>query len=335
MHRLNVWLGPGVLLWLSVPVLIWAKRRAFEAERSRLKVEASSLQERLSRFEEQQRRRQGEISSQEEAIQRITEQYDLSKQFLATLDWEEGLQITQEALLRWLPAMESEERSHILQTIRSLMERGEISMEAFLRAFPSGKPDGGSGERIGVVSAQVALGLRRVALYRQVQESAIHDGLTGLLVRRYFRQRLQEEVDRVLRRGTSLAFLMVDLDHFKQINDTYGHLVGDVVLREVARLLRRSVREIDLVSRYGGEEFAVVLPEADRTFAVQVANRIRETIAETSLQAYDEKIRVTVSVGVALCPEDVGQVDSLIDQADRAMYQAKAHGRNQTVSLLP
>jgi len=333
MRRLGFCVGPGAWLWISVPVLLWAKRREFEIRRGKERAQGESLQGRLSALEEQHRQRQGQIGIQEEEIQTIAEQYDLSKQFLATLDWEQGLQITREALLRWLPTMGEEERASTLQAIRSLMERGEISIGAFLRAFPSDRRQGGSQEGLGIVSAQVALGLRRVSLYRQIQESAIHDGLTGLLVRRHFRQRLEEEVDRALRRGTSLAFLMVDLDHFKEVNDTYGHLVGDVVLREVANLLRRSVREIDGVGRYGGEEFAVLLPEADRPFAIGVANRIRQMIGQTWFKAYDEEIQITVSVGVALCPEEARGVDALIEQADRAMYQAKDQGRNQTVTL--
>jgi len=165
-----------------------------------------------------------------------------------------------------------------------------------------------------------------------VQESATHDGLTGVLVRRTFLERFREEVERALARSAPMVFLMVDLDHFKQVNDTYGHLVGDVVLREIAALIRGSVREMDLVGRVGGEEFGVVLPEAGMDLGTQIAERIRRTIEAAPIRAYDEEIHITVSVGVALCPGQARNPGELIEKADQAMYQAKGMGRNRTVS---
>lgn len=190
-------------------------------------------------------------------------------------------------------------------------------------------------ERCGIVASQFALALRRIRLYERVQELAIHDGLTGVFVRRHFMQRVQEEVARAARHDRTLAFLMVDIDHFKQINDTYGHLVGDTVLRELAALLRTQVRDVDLLGRYGGEEFAIALPDAGRPEAQAVAERIREVVMAMTFRAYDERLTLTVSIGVAAFPQDAGDAAELVERADVAMYHAKLAGRNRVVVYDP
>jgi diguanylate cyclase (GGDEF)-like protein len=121
---------------------------------------------------------------------------------------------------------------------------------------------------------------------------------------------------------------MMDIDDFKACNDKYGHLVGDVVLKEISRMIRESVREIDLVARYGGEEFSLILPETDRKGAILAAERIRKRIAQHVFSAYDEKLNVTVSAGLAVYPEDASDIERLIGKADAALYRAKNSGKN-------
>ncbi|MFA6609684.1 MAG: sensor domain-containing diguanylate cyclase [Candidatus Omnitrophota bacterium] len=183
-------------------------------------------------------------------------------------------------------------------------------------------------EKFIILAAQFALEIKKVLLYETVEELAITDGLTGLFVRRYFLERLDEELYRSKRYKFKFAFLMLDIDDFKNCNDTYGHLVGDVVLKEVGRLVKDSVREIDLVSRYGGEELAVVLPESSREGAQLVAERIRKRIAENVFKAYDEKVGITVSIGVAIFPDDALDAKGVIEKADAALYVAKKAGKN-------
>ncbi len=165
----------------------------------------------------------------------------------------------------------------------------------------------------------------------RLEALATTDSVTTLLNRRALVDRLTHEMERARRYATPLALLMVDLDHFKDINDTHGHLVGDEALREVARVLQGAVRNVDVVARYGGEEFAIVLPETSNEGAVAFAERVRERVAE-HLFANERlpSLRITVSVGVASVPSvDIESVEDFFARSDEALYRAKAGGRNQ------
>ena len=165
----------------------------------------------------------------------------------------------------------------------------------------------------------------------RLEALATTDSVTTLLNRRALVDRLSHEMERARRYNTPLALLMVDLDHFKDINDTHGHLVGDEALREVARLLQSGVRNVDIVARYGGEEFAIVLPETSNEGAVAFAERVRERVAEhVFANERLPSLRITVSVGVASVPAaDVESVEDFFARSDEALYRAKAAGRNQ------
>lgn len=156
------------------------------------------------------------------------------------------------------------------------------------------------------------------------------DPLTQVLNRRALTVRLSSEMDRARRYAKVITLLMIDLDLFKNINDTMGHLVGDDVLREVAALLTESIRSVDVAARYGGEEFVVVLPETAQEGAVIFAERTRERIEKTAFVTAHGGVRLTVSIGVATFPApDVTSVDDLFSRADQALYRAKAAGRNK------
>ena len=171
--------------------------------------------------------------------------------------------------------------------------------------------------------------MQRVNLYERVEMLAITDGLTGMYVRRHLLERLEGEMDRTKRFGLKLSFLMIDVDYFKRFNDEYGHLVGDVVLRQVAETIKKSVRELDFVGRYGGEEFAVGLIETDENTTLQVAERIRKSIEVKDFSAYGEHLKVTVSIGCATYSMVLNSVGLMIEAADDALYQAKRFGRNR------
>ncbi|MBU4149292.1 MAG: GGDEF domain-containing protein, partial [Candidatus Omnitrophica bacterium] len=184
-------------------------------------------------------------------------------------------------------------------------------------------------ENFMILSGQFAIQFHKVILYEKVQEMSITDSLTRVSTRRYFLERLEEELRRSMRHKTNLSFLMLDLDHFKEKNDKFGHLVGDIVLKEVSVILKASLREIDIVGRYGGEEFAIALTGIGRKGALQVAERIRQNIEEAVFKAYDETVSTTVSIGISVFPDDEADMNSLIESADKALYKAKAAGRNK------
>jgi len=159
---------------------------------------------------------------------------------------------------------------------------------------------------------------------------ATTDRMTKLFSHHYFQQNLEDEIARAHRYGTTLSLIMFDIDHFKKFNDTYGHLQGDLIIKEIAKILRASVRTIDFTARYGGEEFAVILPEVNLKGAVVVAERIRETIEAHSFSGEEGPLFVTVSIGVAeFKPARMRSASQLIADADKALYQSKEMGRNR------
>jgi len=161
----------------------------------------------------------------------------------------------------------------------------------------------------------------------ELQRLSLTDDLTGLYNRRYLMETLATEVRRSRRLQHSFAILIADIDHFKQYNDTVGHLAGDEMLRRVAHVLRESTREVDCVARYGGEEFVVMLPETGVDEAAETAERIRDRVAREALAGGT----ITLSVGVAEFPTHGDTPESVISSADAALYQAKREGRNRMV----
>ncbi|MFZ3124910.1 MAG: GGDEF domain-containing protein [Acidovorax sp.] len=161
-------------------------------------------------------------------------------------------------------------------------------------------------------------------------ELSLKDPLTGLANRRHFRAVLEREIDRVTRSGEAALLLMLDIDHFKQINDTHGHLAGDMVLQSVARMLSACVRPMDTLARYGGEEFAVVLPACQAGFGKVVAERIRRAVASTPVHISPSvQVHVTLSIGGAFAMQWIRSTTLLwTDRADQQLYNAKSMGRN-------
>ncbi|MDP8212391.1 MAG: GGDEF domain-containing protein [Candidatus Zapsychrus exili] len=184
-------------------------------------------------------------------------------------------------------------------------------------------------EKVAILGHQFALALRRVDLYQEIERVAITDSLTGVHTRRYLLERFAEEIKRSRSIEINLATLMIDVDLFKNLNDKYGHLTGDQVLREVGSMIKENIREIDIAGRYGGEEFCIVLPDTGYKGAKYVAERIRSAIEQDSIRAYDTSIKVTVSIGISSLPKDGYYVNDLIDKADLALYQSKKEGRNR------
>jgi diguanylate cyclase (GGDEF)-like protein len=165
------------------------------------------------------------------------------------------------------------------------------------------------------------------------QELAIRDGLTGLYVHRHLLQRLQEEILRAFRSNGPLSLVLMDIDWFKKYNDQFGHISGDLVLKQLGKRLQDLTEPGDIAARYGGEEFALVLPGRDAKGAFLKAEKIRQSVESEIFWLRQQPTRVTLSLGVATFPASAKDREDLIRLADQALYKAKAGGRNQTCSL--
>jgi len=180
---------------------------------------------------------------------------------------------------------------------------------------------------------QVTLAIVKGQLLETVKRSAVTDELTGMLNRRGLFDVGEREVKVARRLNLALSALMIDLDHFKPVNDTYGHLVGDEVLVELATRLRAGTREIDMLTRYGGDEFFILLLNSDASVATKVAERILRSVAGRPFATSAGDLAITCSIGVATLSLDMDHLSALLDGADTALYQAKNNGRNQIARL--
>lgn len=175
----------------------------------------------------------------------------------------------------------------------------------------------------------IGITLQRAVVFRTVERASQTDPKTGLLNDRAFRDLATQELTRAARTAQSLALLMLDLDHLREVNNTHGHLVGDLVIRRIADVLRATLRDLDVAGRFGGEEFAVVLPSTTATEAGRVAERIRTAFAAEPIAAPSGPLSVSVSIGVAAAEADSDNLDDVMRRADKVLYEAKRAGRNQ------
>ncbi|MCB4756052.1 MAG: sensor domain-containing diguanylate cyclase [Elusimicrobia bacterium] len=188
--------------------------------------------------------------------------------------------------------------------------------------------DGEQQSVLKTLAGQIGMAIANAKLFEDIEQQAITDGLTKLYVYRYFQQRLKEEMDRADRYSYSVALIMMDVDNFKKFNDTYGHPLGDKVLEFLAHTIRSNIRRIDLASRYGGDEFILLLPEITEQEAWLMAARLLSALKTCTLRAPSgDPIKVTVTMGAALYPSDAANARDLIEFADKAMYWAKRNNR--------
>lgn len=183
------------------------------------------------------------------------------------------------------------------------------------------------------VSEQLALAFANLRLREELQHQSIRDGLTGLYNRRYLEECLERELDRAQRTKKSLGLIMLDVDHFKQFNDTWGHAAGDYVLQAIGKFLRDNIRSADFACRYGGEELTVIVADSSGLETYNCAEKLRQGIKNLRLE-YNEQLlpQVTTSLGIATYPEQGNTVETLTQLADQALYEAKTQGRDRVVS---
>jgi diguanylate cyclase (GGDEF)-like protein len=177
---------------------------------------------------------------------------------------------------------------------------------------------------IETLAGEAAIIIANITYDRQI----IIDGLTGLYVHWFFYECLRKEISRAERQNLSLALLMVDLDYFKQFNDSFGHPMGDKALVKVAEILKNDLRDIDTVARYGGEEFAIILPGVDEKLSIRTAERIRESLEGYRFKVINGKFRLTLSIGICIFEKGLS-AEEMVERADKALYWVKQHGRNQ------
>ncbi len=183
-------------------------------------------------------------------------------------------------------------------------------------------------EALRVLTGQIGMAILNARLFEDIEQQAITDGLTKLYVHRYFQQRLKEEIDRADRYSYNVALVMMDLDHFKMLNDTHGHLMGDKALEHLAQITRANIRRIDLAARYGGDEVVLVLPEITEQEAWLMAERLLNAVKKSVLIAPDgSKVNISVTMGAALYSSDAHNSRDLIEVADKALYWAKKNSR--------
>ena len=187
-------------------------------------------------------------------------------------------------------------------------------------------------DRLQIFADQAAIAIENARMFEKVEQMAIVDTLTGLYNRRHFYDLGEREIERYKRYHSPLSLIMLDLDHFKKVNDQYGHQVGDYVLQELAKIFANSLRKMDIPGRLGGEEFVILLPETNLDQGMLVAERLRQKIETKEFVIEGHKIHITASMGLVSLSDDESSLQMLISGADKVMYQAKAAGRNKVLA---
>lgn len=324
-------IGPGLFVVLGFVFFLIVRRLLSgknEDARSRVRSLASAQKSAIERKEAIEK----EISSLNLVLTRTVKMYEAARDICTSLDEEKLISRFKEDLKKLIDYKEclffSEESfdpgaypgATILPLAVKETRFGHLVIKGVaLDDYPY----------LAILTGTFALGLKRAKLYKMIQELAITDSLTGLYTRRYAVERLKEEFIRSETHHMNLSFLMIDADNFKDCNDKFGHLVGDIVLCEIGNRIKENIREVDMLARFGGEEFMVFAPNTSKESASLMAERIRKGVESGTIRAYDEKLKTTVSIGVSCYPEDAKKMDDLVGKADWALYQAKKLGRNK------
>lgn len=301
--------------------------RYLAGEREKLK----NAQDEYSALLEENQKLKNITSSLQRQIEDIIALYDITKDICASLDEEKIFNAFKERAQKFLKGSDC----RFLKTGAELTQYQDYSIlpleinKAAIGYLAVSGIEEQDKEKFQILSQQFLLGIKRALLYKKIQELSITDSLTEVFSRRHFLERFSEELERSRRLKYGLAFLMLDIDDFKKHNDTYGHLVGDAVLKEICKTIKENLRQMDLIARYGGEEFALILSETNKEQAILAAERIRQTIEDKKISAYDEELRVTVSIGISVFPGNGEDTQQLIDEADAALYEAKKSGKNR------
>lgn len=236
----------------------------------------------------------------------------------------------------YIPEIKDESSINILSFIKSMLYIPFYSQKnlfgvLFLCGLRENLFDEKHIEYLKLLSNQISITMEKIYLYEEVEKLSKIDSLTGLYVHRYFQEKLEEEINRVNRYGGKVSLVMGDIDFFKKINDTYGHLAGDYILKSISFILKNYTGQSDTVARYGGEEFVIIMPDVDKDTAHMRAVKIRKAVEAYNFVYNGTPIKVTMSMGVATYPIDAKTRRELIENSDKALYRAKEEGRNRVL----
>ena len=210
-----------------------------------------------------------------------------------------------------------------------LILRGEVIGVLSVQSADPNAYNSRQTQLVETIAQQATIAMDNAKLFEKMQEMAITDSLTGLFNRRYFYMILNNEIERARRYSLRLSMVMIDIDHFKNVNDTFGHLAGDDVLKALAEVCKQLLRQSDNMFRFGGEEFMIVLPETDQEEALKVAERIRATVADATFETKKGRVKITISLGVSqFNPDEFSDQNIFIESVDQTLYKAKQAGRN-------
>ncbi|MFC1594767.1 GGDEF domain-containing protein [Candidatus Omnitrophota bacterium] len=325
----------AALLTTTSLLLIFQFRTIQKNRLLALQSEHEKLKEYYTDLSRQSEQISSSIRTREAKAHTIFTLYDLTKDLAKSLKEEEIIEIFRGKLNEYMKCEDCKIVAHD-ESLDSYSDYAIFPVNTHKKALGffavKGITDSDK-ERMNILLDQLSLSLRRAWLYQEIEQLAITDSLTKLFTRRYFMERYYEEVQRAQKHDLELSFLMIDVDNFKSINDQYGHLTGDLILREVAGIIKANTREIDLAGRYGGEEFSVVFTDSSKEASIVVAERICKAVGKKAIKAYDEKFAVTISIGISTFPEDSHDPQECIDKADWSLYRAKKMGKNQVCTF--
>lgn len=320
-----------IALSLLLVFLIICMRRLLSAILKRDTLELNRLKAESEKYLKENEQLKSVNLGLERSANETIALYEMTREVCKTLDEEQIFKVFKERLAEFIEIGDLKYVKEIRDATQySDYTKLHLKIDRFNAGYLlAGAVKQGDREKFNILVNQFVLGIKRAVLYKKVQELAITDSLTQTLSRRYFLERFDEEIERSKKFNLNFSLLIVDIDRFKEYNDRYGHLVGDVILREVSATIKAGIREIDLIGRYGGDEFLLLLTETDKNGAKFLAERIRESIEAREFRAYDESLKSTISVGISCFPENSGDRQNLIEKADQALYKAKQAGRNK------
>lgn len=326
---------PLILIFGYTALVLWAVHRMIGRIETKLGLETQRLVRDYERFSATRDGILRERQTLERQAEEIYTLYEMTKELTENLHERDALEVFKRKLAQNVAFEECILLHPLSGEVKALKEdktvflftlKGKLRMGGYLAVKGLRDKDR---ETFMILANQFSLVLQRIRLYQELEKMATTDGLTGLYTRRAILEHLKNELKRATDRGIKTSVLMIDIDYFKKFNDNYGHMTGDRILHQIAGVIAGGIREIDVVGRYGGEEFLAVLPETDAKGAELVARRLREAVGKSEIRLQDHSLHITVSIGVATFPDHSASLPELLDQADQALYAAKESGRNR------